>query len=261
MHVLVLKLQSPIIYNSESPRTHPFVHATLYEQVEQLRLGRAAIVFRPPWTLAIGAAVTVVQRRQVEVRHVPVRRLRGWRRRLAPVAAHVSAERLAHGELEAADGALVRPRPVPLGRRLVAEHRPRLQPRVAGAVPAERLERREALAARLALEHALGRHGPAGCGARGRRPRRAVGACRHRRRQRGQLLGVRPDALHILAPLCFVSRKRHDHREIKPTFCWFCSSSELKIPALCARTCSYINRAERACLLACDDWARVSLCD
>ena len=124
------------------------------------------------------------------------------------MAAHVAAERLAHGELEAADGALVHPHPVPLGRgrgrRRVAEH-PRLQPRVAGAVPAERLERREALAARLALEHALRRHGPA---RRGRGRAAAAGG----RRQREQRLGVRPEALHLLALLRFVSRKRHDHR-------------------------------------------------
>jgi hypothetical protein len=170
------------------------------------------------------AAIVVVQRRQVEVGHVPVRLggavavvvVRGrWRRALAPVAAHVAAERLAHGELEAADGALVHPRRrpvvVPLGR--VADERPRLQPRVAGAVPAQRLERREPLAARLALERALRRRGRAGAGA-------GAGAARRRRRQREQRgLGVRTEALHLLALSRVVSRKRHDHRERSTEVC------------------------------------------
>jgi hypothetical protein len=171
------------------------------------------------------AAIVVVQRRQVEVGHVPVRLggavavvvVRGrWRRALAPVAAHVAAERLAHGELEAADGALVHPRRrpvvVPLGR--VADERPRLQARVAGAVPAQRLERREPLAARLALEGALRRRG------RGRRRAGAGAGRRRRRRQREQRgLGVRPEALHLLALSRLVSRKRHDHRERSTEVC------------------------------------------
>ena len=219
------------------------VHATLYKQVEQLRL--RAVIGGSLLILATVAAAAgaVLQRREVEVRHGLVR-LRGavvvrGLRRLAPVPAHVAAERLAHGELEPADGALVHPRPVPLGgrraasraRRRVAEH-PRLQPRVAGPVPAERLERREALAARLALEHALRRHGPPARGRRRRRP--AVAAARRRlrrRRQREQRHGVRPEALHLLALLRFVPRERHGDRsdlidrQTKPTFINFPQAS------------------------------------
>ena len=108
------------------------VHATLYKQVEQLRL-RAVIAGSLLILATAAAAAAVLQRREVEVRHGVVR-LRGavvvrGLRRLAPVPAHVAAERLAHGELEPADGALVHPRPVPLGgpraARRVAEH-PRL---------------------------------------------------------------------------------------------------------------------------------------
>jgi hypothetical protein len=171
----------------------------LYKQVEQPWLitgGRRCLI-----RSSVAAAAAVLQRREVEVRHgLLLLRLDHGRRRLAPVPAHVPAERLAHGELEPADGALVRPRPaVPLAgrRRRVAE-----QPRVAGAVAAERLERREPLPARLALEHALRRH---------LLPPPAAAARRRRggRRQREQRVGVHPEALHLLALLGFLPRERH----------------------------------------------------
>jgi hypothetical protein len=68
------------------------------------------------------------------------------------VAPHVASERLPDGELEATDGAAVE---LGLGEREVAAFP--VQPRllVAGAVPAQRLERRERAVARLADEHAL----------------------------------------------------------------------------------------------------------
>ena len=67
------------------------------------------------------------------------------------VAPHVAAESLANGELEAADGAAVE---LGLGQGEVAVAvEPRLL--VAGAVAAERLERREHAVARLADERAL----------------------------------------------------------------------------------------------------------
>lgn len=170
----------------------------LYKQVEQLRLPRAAAAIPTRRRLFLMLLIAVVlERREVEVRHGLVIRLLlrgGVGRGLAPVAAHVAAERLAHGELEAADGALVRARPVPLGRRRVAEH-PRLQARVAGAVPAQRLERAEPLPARLALEHALRRHGPPAAAAR--------------RRQREQRVRVHAEALHLLALLRFLPRQSH----------------------------------------------------
>ena len=133
---------------------------------------------------ALGA---VLRRREVEVQADAtgdVAGLLGRRRRprlavrLGAVPAHVAAERLADGELEPADGALVHPR---LGRRPLRRRRQqRLAPEaelrvvvgrstllllrrrlveqpgplVAGAVAPERLERGELPAARLALEHA-----------------------------------------------------------------------------------------------------------
>jgi hypothetical protein len=169
----------------------------LYKQVEQPWLitgGRRCLI-----RSSVAAAAAVLQRREVEVRHgLLLLRLDHGRRRLAPVPAHVPAERLAHGELEPADGALVRPRPaVPLAgrRRRVAE-----QPRVAGAVAAERLERREQLPARLALEHALRRH---------RLPAAAARRRRGGRRQREQRVGVHPKALHLPVLLRSLPRERH----------------------------------------------------
>lgn len=100
----------------------------------------------------------------------PRRRGRHRHRRTArhgAVAPHVAAEGLADGELEAADGAAVQ---LGLGERGVAGAVP-VQPRllVAGAVAAQRLERREPPPARLALEHAPARAEP-----RRRRPRAAL---------------------------------------------------------------------------------------
>jgi hypothetical protein len=86
-------------------------------------------------------------------------RRRGRHRRHAArhgaVAPHVAAKGLADGELEAADGAAVQ---LGLGERGVAGAVP-VQPRllVAGAVAAQRLERREHAVARLAHEHPLRR--------------------------------------------------------------------------------------------------------
>jgi hypothetical protein len=77
----------------------------------------------------------------------------GHAARHGAVAPHVAAEGLADGELEAADGAAVQ---LGLGERGVAVP---VQPRllVAGAVAAQRLERREHAVARLAHEHPLRR--------------------------------------------------------------------------------------------------------
>ena len=136
---------------------------------------------------ALGA---VLRRREVEVQADATGDVAGLLQRRRPrlavrlgvglglgaVPAHVAAERLADGELEPADGALVHPR---LGRgplwrrrqqrlapeaelrvvgRSILRRRRRLVeqpgPLVAGTVAPERLERGELPAARLALEHA-----------------------------------------------------------------------------------------------------------
>ncbi|WOL01960.1 hypothetical protein Cni_G10679 [Canna indica] len=100
-------------------------------QVQPLQLPRSTSAARA----RARAAILVVVRR------------RGRRHLVAP---HVAAERLPHREREAADGAGVKP-------GLQLQHLP-LQvaprPAVAGAVPAQRLERREPAAAGLALEQA-----------------------------------------------------------------------------------------------------------
>lgn len=90
-----------------------------------------------------------------------------WRLRIGcrgPVPPHVPAERLPDGELDPADGARVHPGPggapafVRGGLQLPAARAVGTGTRapVAGAVPAQRLERREQPAARLALEQAPG---------------------------------------------------------------------------------------------------------
>ena len=87
------------------------------------------------------------------------RRLRRGGGLLLAVPAHVAAERLAHLELQPADVALVRLLLVRglLGPRLIrpgseAKREPVVAAQVAGPVAAQRLERREGAAARLAHE-------------------------------------------------------------------------------------------------------------
>lgn len=105
----------------------------------------------------------------------------------SPVPTHVATQRLADRELEPAYGAAVQPRPRRRRRGALALARLIQQPNpawprvaavgvglgapVAGAVPAQRLERREPPAARLALEHAPA---PADAEPRRRRPRAAL---------------------------------------------------------------------------------------
>lgn len=97
------------------------------------------------------------RRRAVQVQRRVLLHLHGAAGR-QPVAAHVAAQRLAHGELEPAHGALVLRRlPTSLTVRARRCGRQRVvPPRVARPVAPERLERREPPAARPALERAFG---------------------------------------------------------------------------------------------------------
>ncbi|CAN6340259.1 unnamed protein product [Urochloa humidicola] len=122
--------------------------AALRLRVAAIIAGRVVEVEPQP---ALDAAVVVVDDGDVGLLvddDRPPRR----RRRAAghgAVAPHVAAEGLADGELEAADGAAVQ---LGLGQVAVAVE-PRLL--VAGAVAAQRLERREHAVASLAHEHPL----------------------------------------------------------------------------------------------------------
>ena len=157
--------------------------------VAALHLGVAAVVVAgrvvevEPQPAGLDAAVAVVvvdDADDVAVRLLvdddPRRRRRwhGHAARHGAVAPHVAAEGLADGELEAADGAAVQ---LGLGERGVAVP---VQPRllVAGAVAAQRLERREHAVARLAHEHPLRRRPVAAPGGDHRQRQRLVLAVR-----------------------------------------------------------------------------------
>lgn len=150
---------------------HQTENTTLHEQIKQ-----TGLLFRT-LNLLITFTGLLDRRRAVQVDHLRrlhaghgagarsrSRRRRRRRCRLASVPPHVPAERLPHAELDPAHGAQVplvggNHPPLVVGsphdggpRGAVLLPLPRRHPRVPRPVPAERLERRERLAARLAPE-------------------------------------------------------------------------------------------------------------